>query len=422
MKTRNITLSLALAAACHAAPAQDRPGVEVLHWWTSGGEAAALGALREHVERQGVGWTDSPISGGGGQQAMKTLRARVDAGKPPTAVQVMGLDVHEWARKGVLADLNEVAAREGWDAVVPPAVQRFSKYGNTWIAVPINVHSYNWVWANKEVLAKAGITQAPTSWDEFVAAGHKVRQAGYVALAHGGEVWQTAMVFDSVALATGGVEFYRRAFIEHEPKAIASPALLQTFRRMTQLRGLVDSNHGDRPWNFASAMVVKGKAGFQIMGDFAKGEFLRAGLQPGRDFLCFRVPGSQGIVSFGIDNFAMFSVRGTAQVQAQQTLASAILDKDFQARFNVLKGSVPARMDVPDGAFDACGRQGMKDLAEASRRNTLVPTIAFGHAVAAMQKESMADIAHRHFLGQIDDAQAAAALAQLLSRSGTGHP
>ena len=421
MKRRDIMLALALAAACLTVPAQERPSVEVLHWWTSGGEAAALGALREHVERQGVSWADNPINGGGGQQAMKALRARVEAGRPPTAVQVMGLEVHEWARKGVLADLNDVAAREGWDAVIPAAVQRFSKYGNTWIAVPVNVHSYNWVWANKEVLTKAGITEAPVSWEEFIVAGKRIQQAGYVALAHGGEMWQTAMVFDSVALATGGVEFYRRAFIEHDPKAIASPALLQTFQRMTQLRSLVDKDNDGRPWNFASAMVIKGKAGFQIMGDFAKGEFLRAGQQPGRDFLCFRVPGSQGIVSFGIDNFAMFSVRGVEKMQGQRKLASAILDKDFQARFNVLKGSVPARMDVPDTAFDACGRQGIKDLAEANRKHTLVPTIAFGHAVATAQKEGIADIAHRHFSGQIDDAQATAALAQLLKRSGAGH-
>ena len=177
-----------------------------------------------------------------------------------------------------------------------------------------------------------------------------------------------------------------------------------------------------RAWNFASAMVIHGKAAFQIMGDFAKGEFLGAGKLPGRDFLCFRVPGTQGIVSFGIDNFAMFSVQGADKAQGQRRLASAILDPAFQAEFNVIKGSVPARMDVPDTAFDDCGKKGIRDLAEASRKNTLVPTVAFAHAVPTALRDAIADVVHRHFSGELDDPQAAAALAAVLRRPATAAP
>jgi len=55
--------------------------VEVLHWWTSGGEAKAVGTLKEEFEAQGGTWIDSPIAGGGGDAAMTALRARVVAGK-----------------------------------------------------------------------------------------------------------------------------------------------------------------------------------------------------------------------------------------------------------------------------------------------------------------------------------------------------
>jgi len=416
MKSACAVAAFGFAVLCGTAQAQASASAEVLHWWTSGGEAAAAATLRARVEKDGVAWKDSPIGGGGGQQAMKTLRARVEAGLPPTAVQVMGLEVHDWARKGVLANLNDIAEREGWGKVVPPAVQRFSRVDGQWVAVPINVHSYNWVWASKEVLAKAGVTAEPATWDEFIAAGQKVQQAGFVALAHGGEPWQTAMVFDGVVLATGGAEFYRKAFVERDAKAIGSPVLAQVFRRMSQLRALVDKDFQGRAWNFASAMVINGRAAFQIMGDFAKGEFLGAKKLPGRDFACFRVPGSQGAVSFGIDNFAMFRVKGADRQLGQQKLASAILDKALQSDFNVIKGSVPARMDVPDTAFDDCGKKGIKDLAEASRRNTLVPTLAFGHAVASPVKERIWDIVDRHFNGQLDDSQAAAEMAALLRR------
>ena len=164
------------AACCRA-----QQSVEVLHWWTSGGEAAALNVLKGNLEKQGVKWNDMPVAGGGGEQAMTAVRARVTAGNPPTAVQMLGFDILDWGKQGVLADLNALAAKDGWDKMVPPALQKFSKYNGKWIAAPVNVHSTNWVWANKEVLAKAGVTTEPKNCDEFIAAAEKVQKAGFIA-------------------------------------------------------------------------------------------------------------------------------------------------------------------------------------------------------------------------------------------------
>ena len=134
--------------------------VEVLHWWTSGGEAAALNVLKKDLESKGVTWADMPVAGGGGEQAMTALRARVTAGNPPTAVQMLGFDITDWAKQGVLADVSGVAAKEGWDNVVPAALQKFSKYDGKWIAAPVNVHSTNWIWINKAALDAAGPERA----------------------------------------------------------------------------------------------------------------------------------------------------------------------------------------------------------------------------------------------------------------------
>ena len=51
---------------------------------------------------------------------------------------------------------------------------------------------------------------------------------------------------------------------------------------MQKLRGLVDPNFPGRDWNLATAMVINGKAGMQIMGDWAKGEFLQRRQEAGR--------------------------------------------------------------------------------------------------------------------------------------------
>lgn len=69
--------------------------VEVLHWWTSGGEAAAVSVLQQTLQGQGVDWIDMAVAGGGGEAAMTTLRARVVAGDPPTAAQMLGMTVRE---------------------------------------------------------------------------------------------------------------------------------------------------------------------------------------------------------------------------------------------------------------------------------------------------------------------------------------
>ncbi|WP_280154193.1 ABC transporter substrate-binding protein [Piscinibacter sp. XHJ-5] len=401
--------SLALAAAMAMPAAAQQLSVEVVHWWTSGGEATALNVLKTNLEKQGVKWNDMPVAGGGGEAAMTAVRARVTSGNPPTTMQSMGYDIRDWAKQGVLADLNAVAAKEQWDKNVPQALQKFSKYDGKWIAVPVNIHSTNWVWANKDVLTKSGVTGDIKTWDEFIEAAKKVQKAGFVALAHGGQPWQEATVFDGIVLVTGGVDYYRKAFIELDAKALNSPTTLQVFQRMSQLRQLVDKDFSGRDWNVASGMVISGKAGFQIMGDWAKGEFLNAKKVPGTDFLCFRVPGSQGTVSFNSDQFAMFKLGGD-KAAAQAKLASAIMDPAFQSAFNVVKGSVPARTDVPDAAFDACGKKGMKDLAEASAKNTLVGSIAHGHAVPASIKNAIYDVITRHFNGQLDDKKAVAEL------------
>jgi glucose/mannose transport system substrate-binding protein len=383
--------------------------VEVLHWWTSGGEAAALDVLKKDLEGKGVTWKDMPVAGGGGEAAMTALRARVTAGNPPTAVQALGFDITDWAKQGVVGDLGEVATAEGWDKVVPNALQAFSKYDGKWIASPVNVHSTNWVWINKAALDAAG-GKAPETWDELVAVLDKMKANGITPLAHGGQAWQEATIFDAVVLSLG-TDFYKASMIDLDPAALGGEKMVEAFNRMAKLRSYVDDNFSGRDWNLASAMVIEGKAGMQMMGDWAKGEFLKAGKKPGADFVCIRFPGTQGSVTFNSDQFMMFKV-GEANQKAQLLMASAIMNPTFQSAFNVVKGSVPARTDVPNDAFDDCGKKGMADLAEANTKGSLFGSMAHGHAAPASVKNALYDIVTRHFNGEMDAAAAAKALAE----------
>ncbi|MDH2434880.1 ABC transporter substrate-binding protein [Pokkaliibacter sp. MBI-7] len=398
--------SIALIAAQNV---QAAGKVEVLHWWTSGGEAKALNVLKDDLQKKGITWEDMPVAGGGGEAAMTVLRARVASGNPPTAAQMLGFDIQDWGAQGVVANLNDVAREENWDNVIPAAIQRFSKYDGKWIAAPVNVHSTNWIWANKKIFDELGLTP-PTDFDGMVKALDKIKAAGYIPLAHGGQAWQDATLFDSVVMTTGGPEFYQKALIDLDQDALKSDTMKQVFERMRILRSYVDDNFSGRDWNLASAMVIDGKAGMQIMGDWAKGEFLNAGKKPNEDFLCFRFPGTQGTVTFNSDQFVMFKV-GDDRAEAQKELAKAILSPTFQSAFNVVKGSVPARTDVSDAAFDACGKKGMADLKEAADKGTLLGSMAHGHAAPAAVKNAMYDVITAHFNSDMSAEEAVKQLA-----------
>jgi glucose/mannose transport system substrate-binding protein len=226
---KTLTAAAALVMTTALGHAED---VEVLHWWTSGGEAAALNVLKEDLAGKGIGWQDMPVAGGGGEAAMTALRARVTSGNPPTAVQMLGFDILDWVNQGdVLANLDEAAAAEGWDAVIPAAIQKFSKPDGHWIAAPVNVHSTNWVWANKAVLDELGIAQ-PTTWDEFMAAlreGEGKRASG------GTGPWRSALAGShrsstAPSSPSGGPEFYQEiAFIDLDPAALNSPEMVAAF-------------------------------------------------------------------------------------------------------------------------------------------------------------------------------------------------
>ena len=408
---KTMTAAAALALTTTLAWAED---VEVLHWWTSGGEAAALNVLKDDLATKSIGWVDMPVAGGGGEAAMTALRARVTAGNPPTAVQMLGFDILDWAGEGALGDLTGVASAEGWDAVVPAALQGFSKADGKWIAAPVNVHSTNWVWINKAALDATGMA-APTTWEELVAVLDKMKENGITPLGHGGQAWQDATVFDGVVLGLG-TDFYKAAFIDLDPAALGGEQMAEAFNRLIKLSSYVDANFSGRDWNLASAMVINGEAGMQMMGDWAKGEFLKAGKVPGTDFVCIRFPGTQGAVTFNSDQFAMFNVESDAAKAAQAAMASAIMNPTFQSAFNVVKGSVPARTDVANEAFDDCGKKGMADLAEANTNGQLFGSMAHGHAAPAAVKNAVYDVVTAAFNGEYaDGAAAAAALAEAVA-------
>jgi glucose/mannose transport system substrate-binding protein len=412
---KSYVLSAASAVAIIASnAAYAGPEAEVLHYWTSGGEARSVAVLQEEFAANGGTWTDMPVAGGGGDAAMTALRARVLSGNPPTAVQLKGPAIQEWYAEGVLADISAVAEAEGWADLLPASIAAHMQCDGTWCAAPVNVHRVDWIWANAEILSANGI-EMPTTWEGFNAAAETLMAAGIIPLAHGGQAWQDATVFEAVALGVGGPEFYQQALVDLDPEALTSDTMVAVFDQMRIMRGFVDPNFSGRDWNLATAMVMNGEAAFQIMGDWAKGEFIAGGQEPGVDFLCASTPGDGYL--YNVDSFAMFAVEGEDKQAGQALLAELVMGQSFQEVFNLNKGSIPARTDVSLDAFDSCAQTSAADMASTSEAGTLLPSYAHGMALFGAQSGAITDVVTAHFNSDMTSQDAVQMLADAVANS-----
>ena len=160
---------------------------------------------------------------------------------------------------------------------------------------------------------------------------------------------------------------------------------------------------------------MNGEAAFQIMGDWAKGEFLAAGKMPGKDFLCASTPGDGFL--YNVDSFAMFDVDGDDKQAGQQLLAKLIVGKNFQKVFNLNKGSIPARTDVALDEFDSCAHLSAKDMSESSDNGSLLPSYAHGMALRGAQSGAITDVVTAHFNSDMSSDDAVQMLADAVANS-----
>ncbi|WP_413283411.1 ABC transporter substrate-binding protein [Vibrio sp. MA40-2] len=404
MNIKKTLLTLSLLSAAQFANAGE---VEVLHWWTSGGEAKSVSALKDMLEEQGHTWKDFAVAGGSGTSAMTVLKTRAVSGNPPAAAQIKGHDIQEWGGLGFLTTLDDVASENNWDAIVPPMVSDIMKFDGEYVAVPVNVHRVNWLWANKDVFQKAGV-KVPTTLDEFFMVGDKLKAEGYIPLAHGGQAWQDATIFEAVALSVLGSDGYRKAFVDLDMDVLSGEQMAETFRLFQKMHNYIDKNSPGRDWNVATSMVINGEAAMQIMGDWAKGEFTAAGKMAGKDYYCVPAPGTAGQFTHNVDSFAFFQLSDPEQQKAQKALAATILTPEFQQVFNLNKGSIPVRLDADMSSFDACAVESMKDFKATAQSGDLVPSMAHGMSTTSYAQGAIYDVVTNFFNDENADPKEAA--------------
>jgi glucose/mannose transport system substrate-binding protein len=359
--------------------------LEVTHWWTSGGEAAAVAELAKAFDATGNKWVDGAIAGSGGT-ARPIMVSRITGGDPMAATQFNhGRQAEELVQSGLMRDLTDIATKENWKDIIKPSslLDSCTIDGKIYCA-PVNIHSWQWLWLSNAAFKTAGV-EVPKNWDEFVAAAPALEKAGIVPLAVGGQPWQSAGAFDVLMVAIAGKDTFNKVFGDKDEAVAAGPEIAKVFKAADDARKMSKGSNV-QDWNQATNLVITGKAGGQIMGDWAQGEFQLAGQKAGTDYTCLPGLGVNEIISTGGDAFYFPLLKDEEKSKAQEVLASTLLNPATQVAFNLKKGSLPVRGDVDLAAANDCMKKGLEILAKG---NVIQGTDQLLSADSQKQKEDL---------------------------------
>ena len=363
MKNWKLAAALMLSAALpSSALATD---LEVTHWWTSGGEAAAVAEFAKAFDATGNKWVDGAIAGSG-DTARPIIISRILGGNPMGATQLNpGKDADELIAAGLMQDLTELATKEDWATILRPASQLAScTVDGKVYCVPVNLHSAQWMWTNRKVFEDNGMVP-PTNFNELMALAPALQEKGIqpLSLAQG---WPVGLMVNDLLVAIAGVDNFVKVYKDRDLAIATGAEFTKVFDAVAAARQFAPADKMVPQWNEAVALVIEGKAAANIMGDWAGGEFAVAGMVAGKDFDCLPGLGVTPVLNTGGDVFYFPKSEDPAVTAAQMVMASSMVTKEVQVAFNLKKGSLPMRADVDLSAANDCMKKGLEILDQST--------------------------------------------------------
>lgn len=266
--------------------------------------------------------------------------------------------------------MKDAAKAEKWDSLLDKKVSDTVKYDGNYVAVPVNIHRVNWLWINPEVFKKAGIEKAPTTLQEFYAAGDKLKAAGFIALAHGGQPWQDSTVFEAVVLSVMGVDGYKKALVDLDNAALTGPDMVKALTELKKVATYMDADGKGQTgtWRRPRSSTARPACRSWVTGPRASGQRPRKSLAR---ITVRSLPGTDKAFTYNIDSLAVFKQKDKGTAAAQQDIAKIVLGENFQKVFSINKGSIPVRNDMLSDmgkyGFDSCAQTAAKDFWRTPR-------------------------------------------------------
>jgi len=314
-----------------------------------------------------------------------------------------GYEAKPYFDAGLLDPVNSLWTSEGLEEVIPRVVRVMCQFEGNYYSVPVDIHRANVVWYNKKILDSNNIDTADlTDWDSFFNACDKLKSAGIDYPIQMGTDWTAAHIFESI-MASEGIDFYEE-WINGKIVSAENEKLLDALKTFKKYLSYVNPDNADLEWNDATERIVLGEGVFNVMGDWANGEFTVMEKVYGVDYETFTVPGTKNMYGLVIDTFQ--HPKGIAHPVNSERWLKVVASKEGQDAFNPLKGSISARIDTDVSKYGLYSKLAAIDFASAEY---MFPSVVHGsgapESFKVKLKEVMAD-----FVADLDVNKAAKAM------------
>ena len=351
--------------------------LEIVHWWTAGGEEDALEALLDGFQEEypEYGIENNPAPGGAGAAIDAEIQTRVIDEDPPSTFQIWpGEALRPYLDADALEPVGEFYDDE--DAYVEGVTEAAAPDGDL-VSVPINIHRLNQVFYNVEVAEDAGLdVEGAESPEDLLDLFEAADDAGYVGLAQQTqEPWGVLQLWEVVFTGQHGVDEFER-FLDGEAAELEGE-IEESLSLVEEMSEYFNEDAGSVAWDEANSAVITGEAAFHHNGDWAAGQYQAAEdeedeeeFEYGEQWDYFAVPGTEDVYTLVMDSFVMPANNPTPD--ATEAFVSYCSTVEAQELFNPHKGSIPPRTDVPTDEFPEFLQDQMADFEDSEQQPTSI--------------------------------------------------
>ncbi len=200
-------------------------------------------------------------------EAFKTKLSTTAGADYPDLFQSWGGGIMaDQAEAGLLKDITTDIA--DWKDTVNPGAMSIYAYNGKQYGVPWDMGMIGF-WYNKALFEQAGITAPPATWDEYLAAIQKLKDAGIQPLAIAGkDKWPSMHLWTYLLLRTGGGEALSQMIQSGDWNTDVCTKAGDEVIKLNALNPYQDG-YRSADYNAEAAAVGNGKAAMELMGQWA---------------------------------------------------------------------------------------------------------------------------------------------------------
>lgn len=382
--------------------------VEVFTWWADGGEKLGLDGLTTQFKSDCADFTfvNGAVAGGAGANAKQVLASRLQQAQPPDTFQAhAGAELTDYINAGQVEDLSAQYKEWGLDEAFPEGLVESMTVDGKIYSVPANIHRANVLWSNKAVLTKAGITAPPKTLAEFFTQLDTLKAKGVATPLAMGKDWTQVMLFESVLISDLGPDKFKGLWDGSTDWKGAD--VTKAIEDHKKLLSYTNKDRDTFDWTDAEKLIMEGKAGYQLMGDWEAADLDAKGF---KDYGFAAFPGNDTAFQWLADGFVL--PKGAKNADGTKCWLKTVGSAEGQKAFNTKKGSIPARSDAVPADYPKYQQTAMADW----KKDKIVPSCAHGAACTLGQNNDILS-AISQFSGSPDVAKLQSALGTAMKKS-----